>query len=56
METKITIELTEEERQLLTFALGIATARAPKERRTDLVRLVNLVNRDTPGWRPYEVP
>lgn len=56
----MTVELTEEEGELLTQALGTATAAALLNKNpklaTALLNLANAVNRNDPNWRSYVVP
>ena len=56
----MTIELTYDEMQLLTLALGIAAGVAAKDRDERLghavLKLANTVHKDDPHWTPYDVP
>jgi hypothetical protein len=55
----ITVELTYEERSLLTLALGMAGGVASRDGNRKLgnalLRLVNKVHKDNPAWSPYVV-
>ena len=56
----MTVELTEEEDELLTQALGIATAAALRNKNhklaTAFLNLANAVHRNNPNWTSYVVP
>lgn len=55
-----TFELTDDEGDLLTLALGMATGIAAGDKNLNLVRsllrLANAVHRNNPDWTPYEIP
>jgi hypothetical protein len=56
----MTIELTEDERQGITFALGIAAGAYARDQYKPGIRrvflLANAINRNNPQWIPYEIP
>jgi hypothetical protein len=55
----MTIELTEDEFQLLILAIGMAIgsdACLYRPNRYRLFALANAVNRNNPKWIPYEIP
>lgn len=59
MKATVEVNLTEDERSLLTLALGMATGVAlrdgSRKLASDLLQLANTVHKNNPAWRPYAV-
>lgn len=57
---RMTIELSEDEFQLLSLALAyaasVANTRGNRDMSARIVWLTNKVHEGRPGWTPYEIP
>ena len=52
-----TFELTDEETETLTLALGIAAGAAESPKLVwSIIALANAVHRNNPNWTKYEIP